>query len=196
MKKLTTTCFGLLATAGLFVSSAHAQYFLRGDFNGWGMTPLTDNLDGTFSATVTGGTPGANLDFKIANADWTSGFPGSNARSVYDANGSFTVNFIPNPAADGWSPSGTARVGYKDPGMFGWEIMGSFNGWSAPVLSLTPAGNGVYTGTLEIADPGTYYFKFREAGNWNIAIGGDFGNSAESQISWEYFSLTVVMVSE
>jgi len=163
--------------AGLLVSTAHAQYFLRGDFNGWGMTPLTDNGNGTFSATVTGGTPGANVEFKIANADWSSAYPGSNVRTVYDASGNLTVNFTPSPAVDGWSPTG-ARVGYNDPQQFGWDLMGSLNGWTTPIVSLTSLGNGHYGAEFVIPTPGTYYFKFREAGNWNISVGGDFGNSA------------------
>ncbi len=175
MKKLLLAAAGLLAAFSLITPNAQAQFFLRGDFNSWGMTPLVDNGDGTFSATITG-TPGAGIQYKIANADWSSSFPSQNVWSVFDAAGSFTATFIPTPAADGWGPSGTSRVGYKDPGQFGWEVMGSFNAWGSPVTSLTTSGNGLYSGTYTVATPGSYELKFRKAGDWNIAIGSDFGS--------------------
>jgi hypothetical protein len=179
MKRLSFWFSGLAVAAGLAVSTAQAQYYLRSDFNSWGTMPLVDNNNGTFSATFTGGTPGANLDFKIATADWSSAYPGSNERAVFDSAGNFTVNFIPSPAADGWSPTG-ARVGYVDPQQFSWDVIGSFNSWASPVVSLTSMGNGLYAGDYLITSAGAYEFKFREAGSWNISIGNDFGNSADN----------------
>jgi hypothetical protein len=178
MKRANWFSCTLSLAALLMASSLEAQtYYLRGDFNGWGTSdPMIANGDGSYSATVTG-TAGTRFQFKIALADWSSSWPGSNARSIFDASGSFTANFRPGAVADGWNP-GSDRVGYKDPSQFGWEIMGSWNGWSSPVLSLTSMGNGLYSGDYLVASPGSYDFKFREAGSWDISVGGDFGNSA------------------
>jgi hypothetical protein len=173
MIKLTLAALAL-ATA----SSLMAQpFYLRGSFNGWDTsTPMNDEGGGLYSATISG-TPGERFIFKVANADWSVGFPGSDVRSLYDAGGSATVYYRAGAAGDGWSPAAD-RVGYADPGQFGWEVIGSFNGWSAPILSLANQGAGLYTGQYLIADAGSYNFKFREAGSWDISIGADFGNSA------------------
>jgi hypothetical protein len=171
---------GLLALATM-VASAQVNIVtpinVRGNFNGWGETPMNDDGDGTFSLTISGGTAGADVIWKIAQDGWTFNWPPTDAKSVYDAGGNFTFHFRPGPVADGWNP-GADRVGYSDPGAFGWDIMGSFNGWSTPILTLTPQGNGVYSGSYLVASPGTYDFKFRKAGDWGTSIGADFGNGA------------------
>ena len=170
-----------LVMLGLMAVSVQAQtFYLRGDFNSWGTTDLVDNGNGTFSATVAGA-PGASLKFKIATADWATAYPGSDVAAAFDSTGSFTANFNPAPLADGWSPTG-ARVGYKDPGQFGWDIMGSFNGWSTPVATLSLQGNGVYSGTYTVPTAGSYEFKFRKAGDWGVSIGADFGNGAANAV--------------
>jgi hypothetical protein len=79
---------------------------------------------------------------------------------------------------DGWNPNSTHRVGYVDHDEFNWDIMGSFNGWSTPLLVLTDQGNGLHTGSVAIATAGSYEFKFRQDGNWNTSVGADFGNNA------------------
>lgn len=178
MRKMSALILGLLAAAGILATTAQAQtWYLRGDLNGWGTgNPLTDNGNGTFSATVTGGTPGSMFEYKVATSDWSVSYPGSNGKSAFDAAGNFTVNFAPGSFSDGWSPA-SDRVGYNDPG-FGWDIMGAFNGWSSPIIALATTGNGLYTGQYTVPAAGSYEFKFRKAGDWAISIGGDFGNSA------------------
>ena len=79
---------------------------------------------------------------------------------------------------DGWSPANTHRIGYDDHDEFNWDIMGSFNAWAAPLVELTDQGNGLHTGSFTIDTPGSYDFKFRQAGDWNTSIGADFGNGA------------------
>jgi len=165
---------GVLVFAG---SLAAQPINVRGNFNGWGESPMVDDGDGTFSLTISGGTPGSDVIWKIAQNDWASSWPGSDVKSVYDSSGNFTFHFRPGAVGDGWNP-GADRVGYNDPGAFGWDIMGSFNGWSTPVTTLTPMGNGLYAGSYLVTAPGTYDFKFRKAGDWGISIGNDFGNSA------------------
>jgi hypothetical protein len=45
-------------------------------------------------------------------------------------------------------------------------------------VQLTDQGNGLHTGSLTIATPGNYVFKFRQQNDWNTSIGDDFGNGA------------------
>ena len=172
----------LLAAAGLALSaSALAQpYYVRGDFNGWSnnTTPMNDMGGGMYSSTITGLTTGQGYEFKATVDDWSYNAPGSNAKTVGDSGGNLTVNFFPNNSwADGWEPSAKPRLGYADPGLYGWELMGSVNGWSAPFGSLSPAGGGLYSGIVALP-AGTYAFKFRRVGDWGYTVGDDFGNSA------------------
>ncbi len=171
MKKQLT----ILAVAGLVAASATnveaLPYNARGSFNGWGETPMTDNGDGTHSVTIGSLTAGLIYEFKIAENDWTSSWPGGNAKVVADASGSITLRFRPAVILDGWNPT-AARVAYDDPG-HGWDVMGSFNGWTTPVVTLTNHGAGLYEGAYVVATPGTYQFKFRKADDWNVQYGSD-----------------------
>lgn len=181
----------LLATmsAALFAAAALAgpgQYNVRGAFNGWGESLMNDDLDGTFSLTVGGLGAGSSYEFKIAEDldppnDWNNNWPGSNAKTVADALGNITFHFRPGPVADGWTP-GANRVGYDDHGQFGWEIQGAFNGWNDVIdnaaRQMTDMGGGLYSVDYTIASPGSYDFKFRRSGSWDISIGDDFGNAA------------------
>ena len=68
---------------------------------------------------------------------------------------------------DGWSPSNTHRVGYDDPGQFGWEIVGSINGWPGtndPAFALTAQGNGLYTGAFTFNTPGNFAVQVPASG--------------------------------
>lgn len=171
-----------LTAAGLALSaSALAQpYYVRGEFNGWSnnTTPMTDMGGGMYSSTVTGLNPGQGYEFKATVDDWSYNAPGSNARTVGNAAGELTVNFFPNNSwADGWEPSAKPRLGYADPAQYGWELMGSVNGWGSPFGSLADLGSGLYS--ADVAMPaGTYQFKFRRVGDWGYTIGDDFGNAA------------------
>ena len=168
----------------VLASSALADpptYVVRGDFNSWGGSGdlvLNDQGGGLWSATATGLAPGQSTEFKCTTPDWSFNAPGSNAKVLADAGGNIAFNFFPATSwVDGWKPDSAARVGYADPGQYGWEIIGSFNGWSAPLLSLANQGGGLYSGDIALG-AGSYEFKFRKAGDWGISIGGDFGNSA------------------
>lgn len=174
------------------------DYYVRGTF---GTTPdpwqdLThqmqpDPLDPThFTATVAD--PGTLFayDYKVATADFTTEvYPdtdeGNNGRIVSDTN--LEMNFHlwtngGNPWTDGYSPKNTARVGYNDPGQFGWEVVGSFNSWPGSGDTnyyMTNDGNGVYTLTKTFnANASNYQYKFREQGSWDTSIGSNFGNHA------------------
>lgn len=176
MKKLAALL--TLAIAG----AAFAQpYNLRGGFNGWGESPMNDDGDGSWSLTVSAGAPGSLVEFKVAQNDWASSWPGSNVRAAVDGAGNLTAHFFPGPIADGWNPGGD-RVGYSDPLQFGWEIQGSFNGWNDGVdtaaRQMTNLGNGLYRVDYTIASAGVHDFKFRKSGSWDTSIGPDMGEGS------------------
>ena len=78
----------IMAAALAAISSAtlQAQPFARGEFNNWGTTQMNDDGDGSYSLTISGGTPGALHSFKVdAVGDWSSAFPSQDARAKYDA---------------------------------------------------------------------------------------------------------------
>lgn len=170
----------VLGLAGTF---ALADYVVRGDFNNWGNAPgvdlpMVDMGGGMYSGTATGLTAGQSTEYKCTTPDWSFNAPGSNGKIVANAAGEITFNFYPATSwADGWKPDNVARVGYADPHQFGWEIIGSFDGWAGGYLALSDMGNGLYYGQTAL-NAGDYEFKFRKAGDWAISIGGDFGNSA------------------
>lgn len=182
----------LVVTIGVaaFVSISQGQSFnARGTFNDWAdFLALNDDGDGTYSLTidqfssgVSNMTAGTRHNFKIAQNDWASSWPGSDARTVVDGSGEINLHFQPGTINDGWTPT-LDRVGYEDPGQFGWEIMGEFNGWNDAVdtaaRQMMDMGSGLYSVDYTIATPGSYAFKFRESGSWDTSIGADFGNSA------------------
>jgi hypothetical protein len=155
-------------------------------------TPLPDqtltSLGGdAYSSQFTGLTPGENYDFKVIRSDLSASVPGSPMRVRANANGEIKLNFFDLTGAswsDGWSPASADRIGYADPGQFGWEIVGSFNTWPGtndPLYALTDQGNGLYAGSFTFATTGAQQFKFRHldpTNAWNLSIGDDFGNAA------------------
>lgn len=167
-----------VAVAAVATTATAQPYYAKGDFNAWGLDdPMSLVGLGFYQVTVGGLNPGDMPEYKIADENWTNSWPGSNGKVAVDAAGEINFNLMLGGFGDGWSPA-QDRVGYQDPGMHGWDIMGSFNGWSDPVTVLTDMTNGLYSGSTVVADVGTYEFKFRKEGDWAIAIGDDFGNSA------------------
>jgi hypothetical protein len=144
-------------------------------------TPLADQGGGVYTVTLDGLTTGTDYELRAAKSDLSVQVPGSNVKIRADAAGEINVNFYELTETgweDGWQPNNEHRIGYEDHDLFDWEIMGSFNGWSTPVIQLTDQGNGVHSGVYTIATAGTYDFKFRQQGDWNTSIGNNFGNSA------------------
>jgi len=182
-KAVSVLVLGLLAAPAF---AGPGDYNARGGFNGWGETLMTNDGDGSFSVTIGALAPGSRHNFKIAEDldppnDWNNNWPGSDARTAADGAGNITLHFFPGAIADGWNPGGD-RVGYNDPGQFGWEVTGAFNGWTDGVdtaaRQMSNMGAGLYSVDYTIAAPGSYDFKFRESNSWDVSIGGDFGNSA------------------
>ncbi len=179
MKTKTVIATVIMLAAG----TATAQpYVIRGEFNGWGAggdIPMFENppASGRWTGVVTGLNPGQLYEFKATTTDWSFNAPGSNARTAADAAGQIIVHFFPSTSwSDGWNPANVQRLGYDDPAQFGWELMGSINGWSSPFGTMTLSG-GVYTAQVSVP-AGSYEFKFRKQGDWGVSIGADFGNAA------------------
>ena len=170
---------GVLALAALAGTVQAQPYYARGDFNGWSTgNELLPVGGGMYQATIGGLTAGATYGYKAAVGDWSYSEPGSNGVIAANAGGSVTIHFFSATSwSDGWQPSAKARVGYVDPGMFGWELVGDFEGWGTTPASLTNLGGGLYSAAITLA-PGTYQGKFRKPGDWSYSIGDDFGNSA------------------
>jgi hypothetical protein len=148
---------------------------------------LTDQGGGVLGATLSGLTAGQAYDVQVLRSDGGAQFPGSNAKIAANASGAINLHFyqLQTPTwTDGWNPSNKSRVGYDDPHQFGWEVVGSFNGWPGandPAYALTDQGNGLYTGSFVMPAAGDFAFKFRHLAvdnPWSMSIGDDFGNSA------------------
>lgn len=165
-----------------FGRSANLSWLAHGTFGA--DVALTSQGNGNYSTTLSGLTAGTNYDVQILRSDASSQYPGSSAKIAADASGNINLHFKELSGAtwaDGWSPTNVNRFGYDDPHQFGWEVVGSFNGWPGaadPLYALTDQGNGLYTGSFAMPTAGTYAFKFRKQGSWDISIGNDFGNSA------------------
>jgi hypothetical protein len=147
---------------------------------------LTDQGGGNYTAALTGLTPGTAYDVQVLRSDASSQWPGSAAKITADASGNINLKFYQLTGSswgDGWQPDTFNRVGYADPHQFGWEVVGSFDGWpdtgfGNPAYYLTDQGNGLYTGSFAMPTAGTYAFKFRKQSDWGTSIGPDFGNSS------------------
>jgi hypothetical protein len=147
---------------------------------------MTDVGGGEFNRLVTGLVPASEHDFQIVRSDAGVIVPPSHMRVAANAAGEIDLNFYELDGTswgDGWSPDDTSRVGYEDSQQYDWEIMGSFNGWSTPVIMLTDQGNGLHTGQYTVAAAGGYAFKFRKQGDWNTSIGQNFGNFGTPDIT-------------
>jgi hypothetical protein len=168
-----------LAVMMAWCGASPAAWYARGDFNGWDLsTPMVDQGGGYYTATITGLTAGNPYEYKIANEDWSSYAPGSNGKVPADGSGEINLHFWENSSwADGWEPSTQMRVGYDDPGQFGWGVIGAFDGWTGDTVVLADQGGGLYAGQVAL-NAGTYEWKFREEGSWDYSIGDNFGNSA------------------
>lgn len=175
-------------------ASAQTTFYARGAFNGWSLdNPMTDLGGGHYQANLQFLGPNLSYEYKVADENWTNTLtqPGSNGLVYSNADGDVTINLYDSTSwSDGWLPNNARRVGYTDPGYFGWEIVGGFNGWPGgafdPAYALTNQGNGLYSGQFAF-NAGIYDFKFRGLvpqeiappnGVWNTTIGSDFGNTS------------------
>jgi len=124
---------------------------VRGNFNDWTATPMTDpDNDSIYSATVTGLTPGQELQFKfVKGADGWEGDPnrtftpqaGNNVYygwfdrdSVYSPTKDIFVTFVCNMELERLS-------GRFNPTTDTVSVNGSFNGWASKRDIMTPSSD-------------------------------------------------------
>ena len=203
-KKLTFMLM-VLAIVGLAVPASAGQW-LRGDWNGWGddvnfptQDPMTDNLDGTFTRTMTGFTASERVGFKVYDDIMETWYPGSNSWLYADGTGGITVGFNTNVVSDGFLPT-TNRIGLSTDGNnVGWVIAGSFGepncglaDWNTTALVMNAMGGGIYE--LELALPvgggptwtantNTYAWKSVVYDTWDsISEDGRSENTANAMI--------------
>lgn len=179
----------VLTVVGLAVPASAANYYLPGEWNGWnpGADQMTDNGDGTFSATVTGLEPGSRQKFKYYDDDtmtWESPAHHGDGWFYADAAGSITIGFNTNTVLDGWLPAARRTSLSTDGAGTGWVIAGGFSdgagypGWSTTGLPMTALGGGIYSLTLHlpvggapgwVGDPlnSTYPWKAVVTGTWD-----------------------------
>src|SRR4051812_43105954 len=175
-----------LVILALFVAPAAANdglWYAKGEFNGWStLNPMTqDPLNSIhWSTTVTGLFDNTTSEFKLARDDWSDSSPGGNGKVTTNAAGEITFHMWDQQTwSDGWFPNNARRVGYSDPLEYGWEVVGSFNGWPGaddPNYNMTAMGNGVYSLTAPF-NAGLYDFKFRKQGDFGINQSYDFSNN-------------------
>ena len=133
--------------------------------------------DGVYGAYVISDQPAGVYGFKLANPDWSEvyplnpSYPTSNAVVWTDGPGD-TVHFTLdiNAVQDGWQPSSgaVATDQFAPPGTM-FEVIGSApetGSWNSGVAA--ELVGSVWRTTLTIADPGSYAFKFRAVGTWDI----------------------------
>src|SRR5689334_2836999 len=176
--------FLALLILALFAAPAVAQgpWYARGEFNGWPPSGDTSNaltnVSGNhWTTTVTGLFDNTDFEYKIASLDWSNSSPGGNGKVTSNAAGEITFHMYDQTTwTDGWFPNNQRRVGYNDPLEYGWELMGSFDGFTTGI-PLVNQGNGLYSVQTPL-NAGLVDYKFRKAGDWGISIGNSFANNA------------------
>lgn len=143
--------------------------------------------DGVYGAYVTCDQAAGRLEWKIGTTDWSEAYPTSPydlfANAVLFTSGPgdvihFTLDtrYIPGD----WQPPFYAvACDHAMPPGTTLELMGSapeMGAWTTPV-SLDHVGNR-WQRLMTIAAPGTYEFKIRAAGTWDVvAFGYDYNNT-------------------
>jgi hypothetical protein len=166
--------------------AATELWYVRGEFNNFGFDhQLIDQGDGHFTRRMSDLTPGQGYLYNVARDNGSQSEPANNSIAFADENGNITFHFYDDTDPDdGWLPN-KRRTGYEDHGQFEWELMGQMNepDWSGgPQWYLTDLGNGLHRSGNVTLPAGTYEFKFRKRGDWNVNIGADFGNHAPNGI--------------
>ena len=176
---------GDVTTLSAFVSypvPVTAEWYVSGDFNGWGTDdPMYDDGthgdatagDGVFTALVPIAAAG-RYEFKVATEDLSTSYPGSGnswLETVLDEE-TVAVTFNTNTLSEGWLPV-TNIIGVStEPGA--WTAVGDWQGWdnANPATAMTALGGGVFEFTTTIASPGTHQYKAVKTGTWD-GIGAD-----------------------
>lgn len=181
MKKFLVALM-VMAALGL-VASAGAAYYVAGDFNGWNSAGnlMTDNLDGTYSVSLSGIGAGRH-EFKVTDGSWGWSHPGPNSWLYADGAGNVTVTFNSNTVSDGWDPTGN-RIGLSTD-VSSWNVVGGFQGWNNAdsAWTMTSLGGGQHM-LSKVITAGTYEYKYVVTGTWDsISWDNRSVNTANTQI--------------
>jgi hypothetical protein len=164
-----------------------SAFYARASWNGFDLSDqLVNNGGGLYTHTETSLTTGTFYNFKAANNNYSiEAPPQGDVRAPADADGEVSLRFyFNNNWTDGWMPNNQYRIGYEDPGLFGWELMGEFNGFAGGTqYVMQNEGGGLYSvvvNGLAASDADGYEFKFRRhdgtQGFWDTNIGASFRN--------------------
>lgn len=160
-----------------------AGWDVRGEMNGWGQTAMTDNFDGTFTASFSGLSASTVMKYKVDEnppGDWSNAFPSQDWFTKTDGAGDLSITFDTNVIGDGWSPASN-RVYSPDTGL-DWEVLGDFTGWDGAPVAAVAQGGGLYSVDITIASAGAHQYKFRAPGDWGRQV-GDFTGSSNIEFS-------------
>jgi len=152
------------ASQGLFSTNNSDTVQVRGDFNNWTGTLLTNQGDnifgGTFPISATEGTP---LEYKFWNSNTNVGYEGGPNRTFVMGGAGVTNNlpvvFFSNLAGERFVTFSVNMAIQEGKGAFnpatnGVIIAGSFNNWntsSNSIYALTNQGNNIYSGSFLIS---------------------------------------------
>ena len=149
------------ASQGLFSTNNSDTVQVRGDFNNWTGTLLTNQgnniFGGTFPISATEGTP---LEYKFWNSNTNVGYEGGPNRTFVMGGAGVTNNlpvvFFSNLAGERFVTFSVNMAIQEGKGAFnpatnGVLIAGSFNNWntsSNSIYALTNQGNNIYSGSF------------------------------------------------
>jgi hypothetical protein len=152
------------ASQGLFSTNNSDTVQVRGDFNNWTGTLLTNQgnniFGGTFPISATEGTP---LEYKFWNSNTNVGYEGGPNRTFVMGGAGVTNNlpvvFFSNLAGQRFVTFSVNMAIQEGKGAFnpatnGVIIAGSFNNWntsSNSIYALTNQGNSIYSGSFLIS---------------------------------------------
>jgi hypothetical protein len=161
-----------------------------GSWDGWSTpTACTLGADGKWTASINLA-PGTyeykfrqDGDWEKLNVDNRKVTIGADGRAVADAAAAPAAS--PAPAVAAPARGDGVAFSIEAAGVRLVEVMGSWNGWSAPTVC-TLGADGKWTATIKLA-PGTYDYKFRADGDWDklntdnrkITVGAD-GRAVEA----------------
>jgi len=160
---------------------------VAGSFNNWSTsaTPMSPIGNGKYSATVAV-SGNSSYQYKFINGDtWAgeetvpaacgvpNGFGGYN-REVIVANGDTTLQAV---CFSQCGPCNLPQVqltlqvdmSQQTVSAQGVHVAGTFNGWSASATTMNPAGNGIYTATVNVDQNSTQQYVFINGDDWAYA---------------------------
>jgi glycosidase len=186
---------GDVTTLSAFVLFPPPAWYVRGDFNGWGLSdPLYDDGahgdvaagDGIYTALVSISVAG-RYEFKVASGDWSVSYPpsGNSWLDTTAADEVVTITLDTNTYGDGWEPATNVIGVSTEPGT--WTAVGDWQGWNPanPATAMTPlGGGGQYQLTYAVASPGTYQFKAVKTATWD-AVGLDGRSVNANTVTFE-----------